>query len=68
MFPTQTAAGKKEGGRDASAPSEEKNVERKQKHLCSYNSATMAQTAPMTALPAAIHSGGVMWKLRMGTP
>ena len=24
MFPTQTAAGKKEGGRDASAPSEEK--------------------------------------------
>ena len=25
-----------------------------------YNSATAAHTAPMTALPAAIHSGGVM--------
>ena len=30
--------------------------------------AGVAQTAPMTALPAAIHSGGVMWKLRVGTP
>ena len=59
---------KKRADEGSSAPSEEKNVERKQKHLCSYNSATIAQTAPMTALPAAIHSGGVMRKLRVGTP
>lgn len=34
----------------------------------SHSSATAAQTAPITALPAAIHSGGVMRKLRCGMP